>query len=93
MAWLLDQGEAALDGFVLPGHVCTVMGYQEYEQFPVPQVVAGFEPEDILLGLLMAVRQVREGRHEVENAYPRAVTREGNTKAKRLMIYKRNLWI
>lgn len=85
MAWLLDQGEAALDGFILPGHVCTVMGYQEYEQFPVPQVVAGFEPEDILLGLLMAVRQVREGRHEVENAYPRAVTREGNVKAKRLM--------
>ncbi|MFA7561863.1 MAG: hydrogenase formation protein HypD [Methanoculleus sp.] len=85
MAWLLAQGEAALDGFLLPGHVCAVMGYEEYEQFPAPQIVAGFEPEDILLALLMAVQQVREGAHRVENAYPRVVTREGNVKAKRLM--------
>jgi hydrogenase expression/formation protein HypD len=85
MAWLLAQGEASLDGFLLPGHVCAVMGYEEYEQFPVPQVVAGFEPEDILLALLMAVRQVKGGVHRVENAYPRVVTREGNVKAKRLM--------
>jgi len=85
MKWLLDQGEAKLDGFMLPGHVCTVMGYEEYEQFPVPQVVAGFEPEDILLGLLMLVRQVIEGTHRVDNAYPRAVSREGNVKAKKVM--------
>jgi hydrogenase expression/formation protein HypD len=85
MKWLLEQGEAKLDGFMLPGHVCTVMGYQEYEQFPVPQVVAGFEAEDILLGLLMLVRQVREGTHRVDNAYPRAVSREGNVKAKKVM--------
>ncbi|MCX6692581.1 MAG: hydrogenase formation protein HypD [Methanoregula sp.] len=85
MKWLLEQGEAKLDGFMLPGHVCTVTGYADYEQFPVPQVVAGFEPEDILLGLLMLVRQVREGTHRVDNAYPRAVTREGNLKAKNLM--------
>jgi hydrogenase expression/formation protein HypD len=85
MKWLLDQGEAKLNGFMLPGHVCTVMGYEEYEQFPVPQVVAGFEAEDILLGLLMLVRQVREGTHRVENAYPRAVSREGNLKAKKVM--------
>jgi hydrogenase expression/formation protein HypD len=85
MKWLLEQGEAKLDGFILPGHVCTVMGYEEYEQFPVPQVVAGFEPDDILLGLLMLVNQVREGRAEVENAYPRAVCREGNPRAKELM--------
>ena len=85
MKWLLEQGEAKLDGFMLPGHVCTVMGYEEYEQFPVPQVVAGFEPEDILLGLMMLVRQVREGTHRVDNAYPRAVCREGNIKAKKVM--------
>ena len=85
MKWLLEQGEAKLDGFMLPGHVCTVTGYADYEQFPVPQVVAGFEPEDILLGLFMLVRQVREGTHRVDNAYPRAVTREGNLKAKNLM--------
>jgi len=85
MKWLLDQGEANLNGFILPGHVCTVMGYIDYEQFPVPQVVAGFEPEDILLGLLMLVEQVREGAHRIDNAYPRAVCREGNIKAKKVM--------
>jgi len=85
MKWLLDQGEADLHGFMLPGHVCTVMGYQEYEQFPVPQVVAGFEAEDILLGLLMLISQVKEGTHRIDNAYPRAVCREGNVKAKDLM--------
>ncbi|NYT17519.1 MAG: hydrogenase formation protein HypD [Methanomicrobiales archaeon] len=85
MKWLLEQGEANLHGFMLPGHVCTVMGYSEYEQFPVPQVVAGFEPEDILLGLLMLVTQVREGSHRIDNAYPRAVCREGNLKAKQIM--------
>ncbi len=85
MKWLLEQGEASLQGFILPGHVCTVMGYHEYEAFPVPQVVAGFEADDILLGLLMLARQVREGRAVVENAYPRAVTREGNIKAQELM--------
>jgi hydrogenase expression/formation protein HypD len=85
MKWLLEQGEAALHGFILPGHVCTVMGYHEYEQFPVPQVVAGFEAEDILLGLLMLVEQVKEGTHRVDNAYPRAVTCQGNHKAQDLM--------
>lgn len=85
MKWLLTQGEASLHGFMLPGHVCTVTGYEDYRQFAVPQVVAGFEPEDILLGLLMLVRQVKEGRHSVENAYPRAVSCQGNKKAMQLM--------
>jgi len=85
MKWLLEQGEAHLQGFLLPGHVCTIAGFREYEQFPVPQVVAGFEAEDILLGLLMLVEQVRKGEARVENAYPRAVTREGNIKAQELM--------
>ena len=85
MKWLLAQGEGKIDGFLLPGHVCVVMGYQEYEQFPVPQVVAGFEADDVLLGLLMLVQQVKEGRTGVENAYPRAVLREGNVKAQQVM--------
>jgi len=85
MQWLLEQGEAALDGFILPGHVCTVMGYWEYEPFPVPQVVAGFEPEDILLGLTMLAEMIHQGATGVKNAYPRAVTREGNQKAQELM--------
>lgn len=85
MGWLLTQGEARLNGFILPGHVCTVTGYKEYERFPVPQVVAGFEPEDILLAFLMLVQQIERGEAKVENAYPRAVTREGNQKALDLM--------
>ena len=85
MKFLLEQGEAKLDGFLLPGHVCVVTGYKEYEQFPVPQVVGGFEPEEILLGLYMLVKQANEGRHEVENAYPRAVSREGNQKAMKML--------
>ncbi|MBP2132629.1 hydrogenase expression/formation protein HypD [Methanomicrobium sp. W14] len=87
MKFLIEQGEASLDGFMLPGHVCVVAGYEMYEQFHIPQVVAGFEPEDILLGLYMLVKQVKEGRAEVENAYPRAVVREGNKKAMQ-MVYK-----
>jgi hydrogenase expression/formation protein HypD len=85
MKWLLEQGEANLHGFMLPGHVCTVTGFADYEQFAVPQVVAGFEPEDILLGLLMLVRQVKEGVHRIDNAYPRAVCREGNVRAMSMM--------
>lgn len=85
MKWLMAQGESQLDGFLLPGHVCAVMGYHEYEQFKVPQVVAGFEPEDILLGLLMLAEQVENEEAKVENAYPRVVTREGNVKAQKLM--------
>ncbi|MDD1660279.1 MAG: hydrogenase formation protein HypD [Methanomicrobiales archaeon] len=85
MAWLLQQGEAKLDGFILPGHVCTVTGYADYERFPVPQVVAGFEPDDFLLGLLMLIQMAKKGETGVRNAYPRAVTREGNVKAKEIM--------
>jgi hydrogenase expression/formation protein HypD len=85
MKYLLEQGEAQIDGFMLPGHVCVVAGYEEYEKFRAPQVVAGFEADDILLGLYMLVQQVKEGRAEVENAYPRAVSREGNKKAIEMM--------
>ncbi|MDH7592767.1 MAG: hydrogenase formation protein HypD [Methanomicrobiales archaeon] len=85
MEWLLTQGEAKLHGFILPGHVCTVSGYHEYERFPVPQVVAGFEPEEILLGFLMLAQIVRQGEVGVRNAYPKAVSRDGNVKAMALM--------
>ncbi|MDD1729055.1 MAG: hydrogenase formation protein HypD, partial [Methanospirillum sp.] len=68
MKWLLSQGEARLDGFMLPGHVLVVSGIEEYLQFPVPQVVAGFEADDILLGLCMLAEQVWAGSCLVENA-------------------------
>ena len=84
MKWLLEQGEAKLDGFMLPGHVCTVTGYEDYEQFPVPQVVAGFEPDDILLGLLMLVRQVQEGTHQGRQCLPPcSLPVKGTSKPKR----------
>ena len=75
-----------IDGFVGPAHVSTVIGTEPYEffaeEFEKPVVVAGFEPLDVMQAILMLVRQVNEGRHEVENQYIRAVTREGNVKAK-----------
>ncbi|NLV27920.1 MAG: hydrogenase formation protein HypD [Methanomicrobiales archaeon] len=85
MDWLLAQGEASLNGFLLPGHVLTVTGLADYRRFQVPQVVAGFEPDDILLGILMLVEQVREGVARLDNAYPRAVFDEGNPKALEVM--------
>jgi hydrogenase expression/formation protein HypD len=74
-----------VQGFLAAGHVCTVMGYTEYEpiarKYGVPIVVTGFEPVDILQGLLLCVRQLEQGRAEVENQYARSVRREGNPAA------------
>lgn len=74
-----------VQAFLAAGHVCAVMGYTEYEplaqKYRVPFVVTGFEPLDIIQGVYMAVKQLEEGRAEVENQYARAVTREGNLRA------------
>ena len=74
-----------IDGFIGPAHVSTVIGLQPYrffaEEFQKPVVVAGFEPLDVAQAILMLVRQINEGRHEVENEYIRAVTEYGNLKA------------
>jgi hydrogenase expression/formation protein HypD len=74
-----------VQAFLAAGHVCTVMGTDEYpvlaDRFQVPIVVTGFEPLDILEGIRRTVRQLEEGRHELENAYPRAVQRAGNPTA------------
>ncbi|MCP3413452.1 hydrogenase formation protein HypD [Bradyrhizobium brasilense] len=79
-------GGVAIDGFVGPAHVSTIIGTQPYEplaeQFGKPVVIAGFEPLDVMQAILMLVRQVNEGRYEVENQYSRAVTRQGNRRAK-----------
>ena len=78
-----------VQGFLAAGHVCTVMGYDEYRpiaaKYRVPIVVTGFEPLDILQGVHMCVAQLEVGRAEVENAYTRAVRREGNEKARELI--------
>src|SRR6185295_18331026 len=72
--------------FLGPGHVCAIMGTREYEalceRYRVPIVITGFEPVDLLEGILMAVRQLEAGRAEVENQYARAVARDGNQAAR-----------
>lgn len=82
MCLILDSPGCRVQGFLAPGHVCTVAGYQEYEiiaeRYHVPIVVTGFEPVDILQGILLAVRQLEQGQARVENAYSRVVRREGN---------------
>ncbi len=82
---VMEDVDSQIDGFLAAGHVCTIMGYWEYyplaEKFKVPIVVTGFEPLDILQGILMTVIQLEEGRFEVENQYSRIVTEEGNEAA------------
>jgi len=79
-----------VQGFIAPGHVCTVMGYEEYEElaarYKVPFVVGGFEPLDLLEAILLLVRQLEEGRAQVENQYVRSVSRSGNEAARRRMM-------
>ncbi len=82
MIALLESPSNRVQSFLAAGHVCAVMGWTEYEpiaaKYHVPIVVTGFEPLDLLEGILMAIRQLEEGRAEVENQYVRAVRREGN---------------
>jgi hydrogenase expression/formation protein HypD len=89
MEAILSSSTNRVQGFLAAGHVCTVMGYTEYEpiaaKYRVPIVVTGFEPLDILQGVYMCVRQLEEGRAEVENQYTRAVRREGNAPAQGLI--------
>jgi hydrogenase expression/formation protein HypD len=84
-----ELGTVVIDGFVGPAHVSTIIGSQPYEYFAEeyskPVVIAGFEPLDVMQAILMLVRQVNEGRAEVENEFVRAVTRTGNERAKDLV--------
>ncbi len=86
---ILGSPENRVQAFLAAGHVCAVMGYWQYlsisQEFNVPIVVTGFEPVDIAQGVLMAIRQLEQGRAEVENAYPRAVTLEGNRPAQTII--------
>ncbi|MCZ7649076.1 MAG: hydrogenase formation protein HypD [Planctomycetota bacterium] len=89
MEAILASPRNRVQAFLAPGHVCTVMGWEEYAplaaRYRAPIVVTGFEPLDILQGVLMAVRQLEEGRCEVENQYSRSVTQAGNAEAQRLL--------
>ena len=89
MVALLSSPNCRIQGFLAAGHVCAVMGFEEYfpvaAKYHVPIVVTGFEPLDILQGVLMVVQQLESGRAEVENQYARAVRREGNEPAQKLI--------
>jgi len=86
---LLADPDCRVEGFIAPGHVCTVMGWGEYEElaaeFGVPFVVAGFEPLDLLQGMLMLVKQLESGDRDVRNQYTRVVRRHGNEHAQALV--------
>jgi len=89
MTAILQAPDNRVQGFLGPGHVCTVMGTAEYEpiaaRYRVPIVITGFEPIDMLQGVLIAVRQLEAGRATVETQYARAVRREGNAASRRLL--------
>jgi len=81
MKALLNIGELKIDGFISPGHVSTIIGVKPYEDMGVPQVITGFAPEDILVGIYMLLKQIKEGRADVENEYTRSVRKDGNPAA------------
>ncbi len=89
LAALMETREVRIDGFILPGHVSVIIGLDAYkpivEKYGVPCVVAGFEPADILQAISMLAEQVENHTPRLENAYKRAVTCEGNVKARSLM--------
>ncbi len=82
MEAILSDEATRIDGFLAAGHVCTIMGIEEYdpiaEKFKTPITITGFEPVDLLQGILMVVRQLEQGTFKVENQYARVVHREGN---------------
>lgn len=86
---ILSSPNRIVQGFLAAGHVCTVMGYDEYfpiaEKYKVPIVVTGFEPVDILQGIYMCIKQLEGGKFEVENQYSRSVRREGNIGAQNII--------
>jgi hydrogenase expression/formation protein HypD len=86
---ILKMGEVRLQGLIEPGHVSTIIGVKPYVEisrvFRIPQVVAGFEPLDLLMAVYMIARQVAEGRAEVENEYRRSVRYDGNPKALKIL--------
>lgn len=87
--WILSNPANRVEGILAAGHVCTVMGWEEYEplahRFRIPVVVTGFEPLDLLQGILMAVESLEEGSWGVKNQYSRSVRREGNPRARMTM--------
>ncbi|MEF8847520.1 MAG: hydrogenase formation protein HypD [Candidatus Thermoplasmatota archaeon] len=86
---LIDSREINIDGLIEPGHVSTIIGSKPFDfistKYNIPQVIAGFEPLDVLAGCLMLIRQIKTKEPKIENEYTRVVKKEGNIKAKKLM--------
>jgi len=89
MEAILDDELCNIDAFLGAGHVCAIMGYEEYfplvKNYNIPIIITGFEPLDLVQGIYMAVCQLEEGRKELENQYARVVKREGNIAAKKVI--------
>ncbi|WP_299547850.1 hydrogenase formation protein HypD [Seonamhaeicola sp.] len=89
MEAILDDEFCNIDAFLGAGHVCAIMGYEEYmplsEKYRIPIVITGFEPLDLVQGIYMAVCQLEEGKREVKNQYSRVVKQEGNIAAKEVI--------
>ena len=86
---IIEMGELKLNGIIEPGHVSTIIGSKPYEfitkNYGIPQVIAGFEPLDLLMGVWLLVEQIENGEPKVENEYLRAVREEGNIKAQKVV--------
>jgi hydrogenase expression/formation protein HypD len=86
---VMNDENSVIEGFLAAGHVCTIMGISEYyplvERYKVPVVVTGFEPVDLLQGILMTVQQLEKGEHRLENQYTRVVPPEGNPEAQKVI--------
>lgn len=87
---VIDDDECKIDGFLAAGHVCTIMGNSEYyplvDEYKVPIVVTGFEPLDVLQGILMVIRQLEQNMAKVENQYARIVREKGNIEAQKMIF-------
>ncbi len=94
MEHLLSLGEIKIDGFINPGHVSTIVGVKAYEHLKIPQVIAGFEPEDVMLAVYMLIEAIKNDEIVLLNEYTRAVRYEGNVKAQEVMnrVFKRDDW-
>lgn len=90
MKAVINDEESKIDGFLAAGHVCTIMGNAEYhplsDEYKVPIVVTGFEPLDVLQGILMVIRQLEQHKAQVENQYSRIVKEEGNPNAQNMIF-------
>jgi hydrogenase expression/formation protein HypD len=87
---VMDDELSSIQGFLAAGHVCTIMGYEEYhplaEKYKIPLVVTGFEPLDLVQGILMVVQQLEKGEAKVENQYSRMVKEAGNRSAQEIIF-------